>query len=181
MTSLAISPSIDQGALENFRDSFHELAQQSKSRLVNSNVFVFLPSKGKTNHYARIGRLELVGEVRGHDHEFLGHTAPDHAGPADAVFLRDRHLLAAQRRQPRRPDAPGSGTDDEEVVVVGHSVSRSSRRKQGSSPLGAPTVVGFAVDDPAHRALRKHWVPAFAGMSGLSVREVGCPPRHRHR
>jgi len=60
MTSLAISPSIDQGAMQNFRDSFFELAQQSKSRLVNSNIFVFLPSKGKTNNFARIGRVELV-------------------------------------------------------------------------------------------------------------------------
>lgn len=60
MTSLAISPSIDQGAMQNFRDSFFELAQQSRSRLVNSNIFVFLPSKGKTNNFARIGRVELV-------------------------------------------------------------------------------------------------------------------------
>lgn len=60
MSSLAISPSIDQGALQNFRDSFFELAQQTKSKLVNSNVFVFMPSKGKTNNFARIGRVELV-------------------------------------------------------------------------------------------------------------------------
>lgn len=60
MSSLPISPSIDQGALLNFQDSFHSLAQQSTSRLVNSSVFIFLPSKGKTNNYARIGRIELT-------------------------------------------------------------------------------------------------------------------------
>lgn len=60
MSSTTISPSIDQAALQNFRDSFFELAQQSKSKLVNSNVFVFMPSKGKTNHMARIGRVELT-------------------------------------------------------------------------------------------------------------------------
>ena len=60
MSSLTISPSIDQGALQNFRDSFFELAQQTKSKLVNSNVFVFMPSKGKTNNFARIGRVELT-------------------------------------------------------------------------------------------------------------------------
>lgn len=60
MSSLAISPSIDQGALQNFQDSFFELAQQTNSKLVNSNVFVFMPSKGKTNNFARIGRVELV-------------------------------------------------------------------------------------------------------------------------
>jgi hypothetical protein len=59
MTSLAISPSIDQAALLNFQDSFFQLAQQSKSKLVGSGVFVFLPSKGKTNNFARIGRVEL--------------------------------------------------------------------------------------------------------------------------
>ncbi len=60
MTSLAISPSIDQGALQNFMDSFHELTQQTKSQLVTSRAIKFLPSKGKTNNMARMGRLELV-------------------------------------------------------------------------------------------------------------------------
>lgn len=59
MSSLTINPSIDQGALQNFLDSFHELAQQTKSRLVATRAIKFLPSKGKTNNMARIGRLEL--------------------------------------------------------------------------------------------------------------------------
>lgn len=60
MTSLTVSPSIDQGALQNFLDSFHELAQQTKSRLAASRVIKFMPSKGKTNNMARMGRLELT-------------------------------------------------------------------------------------------------------------------------
>lgn len=60
MSSLTISPSIDQAALLNFQDSFHELAQQTNSKLVGSNAVYFLPSKGKTSNMARIGRLELV-------------------------------------------------------------------------------------------------------------------------
>ena len=64
MPSNTISPSIDQAALEVFRDSFHILAQQSESRLVASKAIVFLPSNGKTNHYSRMGRLELT-EVEG--------------------------------------------------------------------------------------------------------------------
>ena len=60
MSSLTINPSIDQGALEMFQDSFMELAQQSKSKLIEAGVFTFLPSKGKTNHMARIGRVELT-------------------------------------------------------------------------------------------------------------------------
>jgi len=60
MSSLTISPSIDQAALQNFQDSFHELAQQTNSKLVASNAIKFMPSKGKTNNMARMGRLELT-------------------------------------------------------------------------------------------------------------------------
>lgn len=60
MTSLTINPSIDQAALQNFMDSFHELAQQTKSKLVASRAIKFLPSKGKTNNMARMGRVELT-------------------------------------------------------------------------------------------------------------------------
>ena len=60
MTSLTISPSIDQAALQNFMDSFHELAQQTKSRLVATRAIKFMPSKGKTTNMARLGRVELT-------------------------------------------------------------------------------------------------------------------------
>jgi hypothetical protein len=60
MSSLTINPSIDQAALQNFMDSFHELAQQTKSHLVATRAIKFMPSKGKTNNMARIGRVELV-------------------------------------------------------------------------------------------------------------------------
>lgn len=57
--SYATSPSIDQAARLNFQDSFFALAQQTKSKLVQSKAINFLPSKGKTNNFARIGRIEL--------------------------------------------------------------------------------------------------------------------------
>lgn len=60
MSSLTISPSIDQAAALNFQDSFHALAQQTKSRLVASRAIKFMPSKGKTNNMARLGRVELT-------------------------------------------------------------------------------------------------------------------------
>jgi len=60
MPSSTISPSLDQGQLQNFNDSFFQLAQQEKSRLESSAAVVYLPSKGKVNNMARIGRLELV-------------------------------------------------------------------------------------------------------------------------
>lgn len=57
--SFTTSPSIEQAARLNFQDSFFALAQQTKSKLVASRAIRFLPSKGKTNNFARIGRLEL--------------------------------------------------------------------------------------------------------------------------
>lgn len=60
MPSDTYNPSLEQGALQNFRDSFHELAQQTKSKLVASGAITFLPSKGKTNNMARIGRIDLA-------------------------------------------------------------------------------------------------------------------------
>jgi len=60
MSSNTINPSIDQGAKDNFVDSFHHLAQQTKSKLVASNAIKYLPSKGRSNNMSRIGRLELA-------------------------------------------------------------------------------------------------------------------------
>ena len=59
MPSTAYNPSIDQGAKLNFIDSFYELAQQTKSRLVATGAIKWLPSKGKTQNMARIGKIEL--------------------------------------------------------------------------------------------------------------------------
>ncbi|MEA2067331.1 MAG: phage capsid protein, partial [Thermotogota bacterium] len=60
MPSFTIDPSIDQGALLQFQDNFLELAQQTKSRLGGSPATIYLPSKGKTNNMARMGRIELT-------------------------------------------------------------------------------------------------------------------------
>lgn len=60
MPSNTYAPSIEQGALLQFQDNFQELAQQTDSYLMNSGAIFFLPSGGKTNNMARIGRTELV-------------------------------------------------------------------------------------------------------------------------
>jgi hypothetical protein len=60
MSSDTISPSIDQAALLNFKESFYELAQQSKSRLVNEGAISMMDPNGKSNNMSRIGRLELA-------------------------------------------------------------------------------------------------------------------------
>lgn len=59
MPSATISPSIDQAALQNFQDSYHELAQQTDTRLGSSRAVTYMDSSGKTNNLARIGRIEL--------------------------------------------------------------------------------------------------------------------------
>ncbi len=59
MTSTTISPAIDQGQLQMFRDNFYELTQQTQSRLVGANVAMFMSSDGKTHNFSRMGRLEL--------------------------------------------------------------------------------------------------------------------------
>lgn len=60
MPSNAINPSIDQGAKLNFIDSYHELAQQTTSRMTQTGVIKWAPSQGKTTNMARIGRIELT-------------------------------------------------------------------------------------------------------------------------
>lgn len=60
MSSQTISPSIDQAALLTFKDSFWQLAQQSKSRLGGSRAVMYLPSDGKSVNMARMGRIELT-------------------------------------------------------------------------------------------------------------------------
>ena len=81
-----------------------------------------------------LGDLQRMTDLGGHDHELLGHAASHDAGAADTVFLSDGDLLAAQRRQPRRPHPARTGADDKEVVVVlGHRALREWTRKDESN------------------------------------------------
>lgn len=60
MTSLTTSPSIDQAALLIFENSFHELAQQTTTKLGNSPCVTYESPDGKTINRSRIGRMELA-------------------------------------------------------------------------------------------------------------------------
>lgn len=64
MTSSTYSPSIDQAAKLQFQDTYYELAQQTKSKLVADRAIKMLSPDGKTNNFGRIGRIELM-EVDG--------------------------------------------------------------------------------------------------------------------
>lgn len=89
--SFTSSPTIDQGAKLNFQDSFYALAQQTQSKLVSNKAIMFLPSKGKTNNMARIGRLELV-EVnnRNPDKEYSDYAIDNR------LFTKRRFTLTVQ-------------------------------------------------------------------------------------
>ena len=52
--------SITQGELLKFKDDFFHLVQQKTTKLGGSNVCVYLPSEGKTQNVARMGRIELI-------------------------------------------------------------------------------------------------------------------------
>ena len=69
---------------------------------------------------ARRDGVHLVRELGSVDKQLLGHAAPDHAGPADPIFLRDRDLCAVVGRHARRAHAGRTGADHEEVEVMGH-------------------------------------------------------------
>ena len=112
----------------------------------------FPVERGLAHRPAVAGRiLELVGKARGIHQQLLRHAAADHAGAADAIFLRHHHARAMAGRDPRRAHAAGSGTDDEQIDVVishgrapfscpsrplrGHVPASSSRHETGQSPL----------------------------------------------
>ena len=78
-----------------------------------------------------LGDVGVVGELRGVDHELLGHAAPDHAGAADPVFLCHGDPCARGRGQASCPDPAGPGTDDKEIVV---------KLAHGRTPLAADRV-----------------------------------------
>jgi len=77
MTSTTTSPSIDQGAKLMFMDNFYSLAQQTKSKLVNSGVATFLPAEGKTHNLSRMGRIELSEVVSRNPDKQIGDYAID--------------------------------------------------------------------------------------------------------
>jgi len=51
---------ITQAELLKFKDDFFHLVQQKTTKLGGSNVCMYLPSEGKTQNVARMGRIELV-------------------------------------------------------------------------------------------------------------------------
>lgn len=64
MTSTTYAPSIDQGAMLTFKETFYKLAQQDTSKLGSSSAVIYRDPKGKTFQTGRMGRIELT-EVAG--------------------------------------------------------------------------------------------------------------------
>ena len=57
--------------------------------------------------------FKMLGKLRGIDEKLLRNAAANDARSAIAVFLGDRDFLTETRRQSCRPDATGTGADDE--------------------------------------------------------------------
>jgi hypothetical protein len=53
-------PSIEQGKLQTFKETFYTLSQQSTSKLASSPAIVYFPSEGNAHNMARLGKLDLV-------------------------------------------------------------------------------------------------------------------------
>ncbi len=99
---------------------------------------------------AEAGRvLELMGEAGRVDQELLRHAAADHAGAADAVFLRDHDLRAMTGRDAGGAHAAGAGADDEEIDLGGHRlwpfffISARKRPSTSSENLLAQACAAF--------------------------------------
>ena len=71
--------------------------------------------------------LQILGEMRAVNQQLLGHAAADDAGAANAKLLRHRHLRAVRRGDARRANPARACADDEEIVVVSHSINPSAK------------------------------------------------------
>ena len=79
------------------------------------------------------GVVEILGEMRTIDEQFLGHAAADHAGPADSKFLGDRDLGAMPGRDPRRAHPARPGADHEQVIIAQSLASSIKARVDASN------------------------------------------------
>ena len=150
MASLTTSPSIDQGALLNFQDSFYALAQQTQSKLVASKAIRFAASKGKTTNQARIGRLELVEvSTRNPDKQFSDYNLDNRQ------FTKRRFTLTVQIdakydineliKDPTS-DILAQLNNAKERVIDRIAISAATGSVLVGAPEVAPTTISAATD-----------------------------------
>ena len=83
------------------------------------------PAEDRLRHGPAVTRRidKIVGIARGVNQQLLWHAAADHAGAADAVFLRDHHPRAMLAGNARGTHAAGARTNNKKIdVVVGHAL-----------------------------------------------------------
>ena len=81
------------------------------------------------------GVLEFVRKPRGVDQKLFRHAAADHAGAADAEFLRHHHARAVTRRDARGAHAARARSNDKEIdVVIRHQPLSPALRNAGMLP-----------------------------------------------
>ena len=96
------------------------------------------PVEGGRRHGPAVARriLEFVGKARGVDQQLLRHAAADHAGAADAIFLRQHHARAVTRGDARGAHAARAAADDEQIgIEVGHAASWRLARSRDYGPF----------------------------------------------
>lgn len=169
MSSQAYSPSIDQAALLNFNDSFLELAQQTQSRLVATKAIKYLPSKGKTNNMARIGRIELVEVSTRNPDKAYGDYALDNRQFTKKRFTRtvtiDAKYDINELIKDPTSDILKQFNNAKERVIDRIAISAALGAVLVGAPDAAPTSISAATDGVVT-------VDATAGFTYDKVNEI---------
>ena len=150
MSSLTTNPGIDNGALQNFIDSFHHLAQQTKSKLVASKAIKFMASKGKTNNMARMGRLELTEVASRNPDKQYGDYNIDNRQFSKRRFTKtitidSKHDVNELIKDPTS-DILKQLTNAKERVIDRIAVSAATGAVLTGAPNTAPTSTSAAAD-----------------------------------
>ena len=169
MVSLTQSPSIDQAALLQLDDNFHELAQQTKSRLVNSGVIKHVASDGKTHEMARIGRIELTEVSTRNPDKSYGDYSVDNRKFTKRRFTKTVQIDAKQDINELIKDPTSDILNQlhnaKERVIDRIAVAAAVGDVLVGAPDAAPTSVDAATDGVLT-------VDATAGLTYQKVQEV---------
>lgn len=169
MPSNTYNPSIDQAARLNFQDSFYELAQQTKSKLVATGAIKFLPSGGKTHNMARIGRLELAEVATRNPDKAYGDYALDNRQFSKKRFTRTiqidaKHDINELLKDPTS-DILMQLNNAKERVIDRIAISVAVGAVLVGQPDAAPTSISASADGVLT-------IDATAGIDYSTVRKV---------
>jgi hypothetical protein len=169
MTSNTYLPTLDQGLMQNFRSSFFELAQQKTSQLESSGAVIYLPSAGKTNNMARIGRLELSEVAQRNPDKQYGDYSIDNRLLTKRRFTRTITVDALYDINELIAD-PSSSILQQLVNAKSRTIDRviaaaAVGTVNVGAPNGSPTAISAATDGVLT-------VDASAGLTYDKIQEI---------